>query len=66
MKHGTALRSRRYTRLETDLEFRARLLTLKRRVWDMTYAGYFAGEALDKWAEEKYGAQRRIVEDGTP
>lgn len=58
-----ALRARCFTRLETDLEFRARLVKLKRKVWDTTYAGYFAGEALDEWADVHYGAARRIVED---
>lgn len=56
-----AMRNRAYQRLETDLEFRDRLTTLKRKVWDMTYAGFFVGEALDTWADEHYGVQRRIV-----
>lgn len=60
-----ALRSRRFTRLETDLEFRARLVKLKRLIWDTTYAGYFTGVALDDWAFEHYRVQRRIVEDET-
>jgi len=50
-----------YRRFETDAEFRARLLTLKRVVWTMTHAVHFHGEALDDWAYEHYKAQRRIV-----
>jgi hypothetical protein len=59
----TALpRRRHFRRLESDSEFRARLLTLKRKVWDMTHAVHQHGQFLDDWAWDKYRVQRRIVE----
>jgi len=57
-----AHRHRSFRRLETDVEFRARLATLKRVVWTVLTAGMCHGEALDLFAEEMYRVQRRIVE----
>lgn len=58
---NTDKRERAYSRVETDIEFRERLVRAPAKVYTSGRPSYYSEEALDDWAWKHYGMQRKII-----